>query len=141
MWKTLSEDEARELISRSNFAHLGCVLEKDTPYVVPVNYVLRDGAVYIHSLEGTKLDALRKKRKACVQVEDIRSPFNWKSAIAFGTFEELPDGGERSEVLQDLLELFRTMTPVEGLEAERGSAEVPVVFRIKVDRFTGVSES
>jgi nitroimidazol reductase NimA-like FMN-containing flavoprotein (pyridoxamine 5'-phosphate oxidase superfamily) len=141
MWKTLSENEARELIARENFAHLGCVLEEDTPYVVPVNYLLREDAVYIHSLEGTKLDALRKNRKACVQVEDIRGPFSWRSAIAFGMFEELPDGEKRSEVLEDLLEHFRTMTPVEGLEAERGSAEDPVVFRIKIDRLTGVSES
>jgi hypothetical protein len=141
MWKELTEEEARGLMSRKHFAHLGCVLEDETPYVVPVNYVLKDSAVYIHSLEGTKLEALRNNRRACVQVEDIRSSFKWQSAIAFGSFEELADGDLRSEMLEELLGHFRTMTPVEGLEAERGATVDPVVFRIKIERLTGVSEN
>ncbi len=141
MWNELTETESLELLARKNFAHLGCVLEDNSPYVIPVNYVLRDGSVYIHSLEGTKLAALRKNRNACVQVEDIRSPYKWESAIAFGAFEELGESEERSEALEDLLVHFRTLTPVEGLEAERGSAEEPVVFRVTIKRLTGVSES
>jgi nitroimidazol reductase NimA-like FMN-containing flavoprotein (pyridoxamine 5'-phosphate oxidase superfamily) len=141
MWKELNEKEALDLLAKNNFAHLGCVLEDEVPYVVPVNYLLKNGSVYIHSLEGTKLEALRNNRNACVQVENIRNAFVWQSVIAFGTFEEMSDDEKKSEVLEDLLARFRTLTPVEGLEAERGTAEDLVVFRIKIDRLTGVSEN
>jgi len=140
MWQEMTENESRELLASKNFAHLGCVLEGNIPYVVPVNYLLVNGSVYIHSLEGTKLEALRENPSACVQVEDVRSPFNWRSAIAFGTFEEVSNGDVRSEVLEEILAHFRLLTPVEGLEVKRGITEDPVVFRVRIDRLTGVSE-
>ena len=141
MWGHLSEEEARELMSRKNFAHLGCMLEDSMPYVVPVNYLLKNGAIYVHSLEGTKLRALRINRNACVQVEDIKAPYKWKSAIAFGRFEEVLDPDEKAEVLEELLAHFATLTPVEGIEAEQPASEDLVVFRIRVSSLTGVSEN
>ena len=141
MWNHLNENEASDLLARSNFAHLGCVLEDGMPYVIPVNYLLKNGAVYVHSLEGAKMRALRLNRNACVQVEEIAAPYKWKSAIAFGRFEEVLDPDERSEVLDELLAHFATLTPVEGIEAERPLSDDLVVFRVRIGRLTGVSEN
>lgn len=141
MWRRLSENEARAIFARSHFAHLGCVLDGKVPYVVPVNYLLRGDSVYIHSLEGSKVRALRKNPNACVQVETISNPYNWASAIAFGIFEEVDDLSERSSVIDELLSNFRTLTPVEGMEAQRGPYEDTVVFKVKIKELTGVSEN
>lgn len=141
MWRRLSENEARDVLSRGHFAHLGCVLDGKVPYVVPVNYLLRGDSVYIHSLEGSKIRALRKNPNACVQVEMIATPYKWTSAIAFGIFEEVSDPSERLLVMDDLLSNFRTLTPVEGIEAQRGPEEDTVVFRVKIKELTGVSEN
>ncbi|REJ79437.1 MAG: pyridoxamine 5'-phosphate oxidase family protein [Acidobacteria bacterium] len=140
VWNKLTSDEAREILAAKHFAHLGCVLDDGTPYVVPVNYFFEDGSIYIHSLEGKKLDALRNNRSACVQVEDIRSPFKWKSAIAFGEFEEIEEPAKRARIVKQLLRHFSTLTPVEGA-ADDTAAEDLVVFRIRIDRLTGVAEN
>ncbi|HUF03442.1 MAG TPA: pyridoxamine 5'-phosphate oxidase family protein [Aridibacter sp.] len=141
MWNQLNEEQAREILAAKHFAHLGCVLDDGTPYVIPVNYILKDGAIYIHSLEGKKLEALRKNKNACVQVEDVRGPFRWRSAIAFGEFEEIDDPEERGRILEELLSHFTALTPVEGLEANNPSGGEIVVFRIRIDRLTGVAEN
>lgn len=141
MWNQLDEDQARAILAAKHFAHLGCVLDDGTPYVIPVNYILKDGAVYIHSLEGKKLDALRNNKSACIQVEDIRSPFKWRSAIAFGEFEEIEDPEESSRILEELLAHFTALTPVEGIETDSPSQGEIVVFRIRIDRLTGVAEN
>lgn len=140
VWTHLEEERAREILAEKHFAHLGCVLEDGAPYVVPVNYLLRDDSIYIHSLEGLKTRALRKNGKACLQVEDVRSPFSWKSAIAFGTFEEIDDPELRSEALEELMKHFSALTPVEGMEADRPAEEL-VVFRIRIDRVSGAAEN
>lgn len=141
MWNHLDEDQARTIIAGKHFAHLGCVLENGKPYVLPVNYLFKNGSIYIHSLEGKKLEALRATGSACVQVEDIRASYKWKSAIAFGEFEEVLDPAERQGALEELLAHFATLTPVEGIEAENSKEEEIVVFRIRVDSITGVSEN
>lgn len=141
MWNRLSEKEATDILARKHFAHLGCVLDDGAPYVVPINYLLKDGAAYIHSLEGKKLEALRNNNSACIQVEDIKSPFKWRSVIAFGEFEEITDPEERSEALDGLLAQFSTLTPVEGVNSADISAEELVVFRINIEEVTGVSEN
>lgn len=141
MWTQLSDKDAREFLSGEHFAHLGCVLDGKVPYVVPVNYLMKGDSIYIHSVEGTKLEALRENPNACVQVERVRNPYNWKSAIAFGTFEEVEDPAIRSAVIDELLTYFRTLTPVEGLEAQRGPATDAVVFKVKIRKLTGVSEN
>jgi len=41
------------------------------PYVVPVNYFFDGKDIYIHSLPGKKLDALRANPRACLQVDEI----------------------------------------------------------------------
>jgi hypothetical protein len=39
-----------------------------------------------------------------------------------------------------LLSLFPKLTPVESLIAEDAGAPAPVVFRVRIDRMTGVRE-
>lgn len=141
MWNHLDEVQARELVASNRLAHLGCVLEDGSPYVVPVNYVYRCGSIYIHSLEGTKVQALRKNPNTCVQVEKIHTPFNWKSVIAYGTFEEVIDPGERSAVIDELLSRFADLTPVEGLGTSGPENGNVVIFKISIDKITGVGEN
>jgi nitroimidazol reductase NimA-like FMN-containing flavoprotein (pyridoxamine 5'-phosphate oxidase superfamily) len=139
MAKTLSESEALSLINGGGVGHLGCVV-KGEPYVVPINYLFEDGAVYGHSLPGRKIRALRIHPRACLQVDQSNGGFQWRSAIAFGRFEEILDGGERSQVLRRLTERFPLLTPVESVAVKGAAAPEVIVFRIRVDRITGVAE-
>ena len=135
----MSEEEARSLLRAGRLGRLGCVAE-GYPYVVPVNYVFDGGFVFSHSLPGHKIDAMRAFPRVCLQVDEVRSETRWKSALAFGTFEELDDRAERERAMSLLLSLFPQLTPVESLIATDAGAPKPVVYRVRVERVTGVRE-
>ena len=139
MLRTTTDQEARALLSKSSVGRLGCVSAGE-PYVVPINYYFDGRAIYSHSLPGRKIDALRAHPRACMQVDKIDDQLHWQSAIAFGQFEEIFDEPERAEVIRQLLNRFPMLTVVESKVADQGTSPDPLVFRIKVDRVTGVSE-
>ena len=139
MTRTMAAAEAAELIGAGRVGRLGCV-DKGEPYVVPINYLFDDGAIYCHSLPGRKIEALRAHSRACLQVDEVEDEFHWKSAIAFGDFEEIHEAAERNRILRKLFDRFPLLTPVESLAARDAAAPEAVVFRISVDRITGVEE-
>jgi nitroimidazol reductase NimA-like FMN-containing flavoprotein (pyridoxamine 5'-phosphate oxidase superfamily) len=137
--KALPEEEARALLSGRRIGRLGCV-DNGEPYVVPINYVFVEGTIYSHSLPGRKIDALRAHPRACLQVDEIQNDFEWRSVIAYGDFEEIRTPSERRSILGKLLARFPQLTPVESVMAQDASAPDSVVFRIRIDRMTGVAE-
>lgn len=139
MVKTLSNDDARKLFQSARVARLGCIVNGE-PYVVPITILLEDNYLYSHSLNGMKITALRENPRACVQVDAIESELSWRSAIAFGRYEEVTKPDERAEILNKLFRLFPMLTPVESTIALDGLAQEVIVFRIRIDRLTAVSE-
>ena len=135
----MSEDEARSLLRAGRLGRLGCVAD-GYPYVVPVNYVFDGESVISHSLPGRKIDAMRAFPRVCLQVDEVRDQTRWKSVLAFGTFEEIEKRDDRERAMNLLLSLFPHLTPVESLIAVDAGAPAPVVYRVRVERITGISE-
>jgi nitroimidazol reductase NimA-like FMN-containing flavoprotein (pyridoxamine 5'-phosphate oxidase superfamily) len=107
--------------------------------VVPINYVLDGESIYVHSLPGRKLVALRANPRACLQVDKVIDAYHWSSAIAFGVFEEVTDTKERDQALRALLTSFPTLTPVESVPVHDGQSSV-IIFRIRIREVSGVGE-
>ena len=139
MTRALTEVEARDVIKNGKVGRLGCI-DNQEPYVVPINYLADDDTIYSHSLPGRKIDAMRSHPRACLQVDQIDDDFHWRSAIAFGNFEEITLPADRREILVKLLARFPTLTPVESMITRDAAAPDSIVFRIVVDRVTGVQE-
>jgi nitroimidazol reductase NimA-like FMN-containing flavoprotein (pyridoxamine 5'-phosphate oxidase superfamily) len=137
--RTLPEDEAKELLRLAKVGHLGCV-DNDEPYVVPINYLFKDGFIYSHSQPGRKIEVLRAHPRSCLQVDEIWDDFNWRSAIAYGNYEEIRNPSDRRDILTKLLSHFPLLTPVESVTAQDANAPDSVVFRIRIDRITGMAE-
>ena len=137
--RILSDAKAHQVIKTGKIGRLGCV-DKGEPYVVPINYLMDEGTIYSHSLPGKKIDAMREHPRICLQVDHIDDDFHWRSAIAFGNFEELHLPHERREILGKLLVRFPKLTPVEAMIVHDSAAPDSVVFRMIVDRITGVEE-
>jgi uncharacterized protein len=133
----LNDRDALALLREGTLGRLGCIAA-GWPYVVPVNYIFDGRDIYIHSLPGKKIDALRANPRVCLQVDEIKDSYNWRSVIAYGTFEEVSGEETRENVLTRLYSRLPHMTPVESKLVE-GLKET-IVFRIKVDEITGVGE-
>jgi nitroimidazol reductase NimA-like FMN-containing flavoprotein (pyridoxamine 5'-phosphate oxidase superfamily) len=71
-------------------------------------------------------------------VDEIEDTFNWLSVIAFGQFEEVYDTTERDRILAEMFQRFPYLTPVESKAGD--SMSDVIVFRIRIERVTGVSE-
>jgi nitroimidazol reductase NimA-like FMN-containing flavoprotein (pyridoxamine 5'-phosphate oxidase superfamily) len=136
----LSEEESRTVLQAGRVARLGCIVDGE-PYIVPINYNFEDNCVYSHSLPGLKIEALRKAPRACLQVDNVESDFRWRSVLAFGNFEEVKSQDARREILSKFLKRFPMLTPVESQIADDAAPPPVIVFRILIDRITGVEES
>ena len=139
MIKPLNQDQLRELLRKERLGRLGCIVDGG-PYVVPVNYVFDGECAYLHSLPGSKIHAMRASPRVCLQVDEIDDELNWKSVLAFGVYEEITNPKERAEALNHLLARFSRLTPVESFIAGDASAPAPIVFRIRINRLTGIRE-
>lgn len=139
MMRTLSDEEARQLFHAARVGHLGCIVNGE-PYVVPINCHLEGDYLYSHSLSGLKIAGLRENHRACVQVDQIESDLHWRSAIAFGEYEEITKPDERANAMSMLLHEFPMLTPVESAIAIDGCAPEVIVYRIHIERVSGVSE-
>lgn len=140
MTNVLKDTEALEVIKAGKIGRLGCI-DQNEPYVVPINYVLDEGSIYSHSLPGRKIDAMRAHPRVCLQVDQIDDECRWRSAIAFGNFEEVHLPNQRRAVLTKLLSRFPKLTPVESMIVQDAAAPDSIVFRIVVDQVTGVEET
>jgi len=133
----LGNTDALAILREGTLGRLGCIAS-GWPYVVPVNYFFDGKDIYIHTLPGKKLDALRANPRVCLQVDEIKDSYNWRSVIAYGTFEEVSSEETRENILTKLYRRFPHMTPVESrmVEGTKGT----IVFRIDVEEVTGVAE-
>ena len=129
--------ESRELPRNQNIGRLGCCRE-GMPYVIPVNYFFDGDDIYIHSMPGRKIQIMRANPYVCLQVDEIEDTFNWLSVIAFGRFEEVHDTTERDRILAAMFQRFPHLTPVES-KARDSMSEI-IIFRIRIERITGISE-
>ena len=139
MIKPLSSEDARALLWEGRTGRLGCVTDEG-PYVVPVSYIFEDDSIYVHSLMGQKIRAMRADPRVCLQVDDIKDEYHWRSAIAFGEYEEITNSVERARALGHLLGRFPNLTPIESVPVHDGQSSI-IVFRVRVRKVTGVGES
>jgi len=139
----LTKREIIDLLESQFIGRLGCHLNGET-YIVPINYVYQNNAIYAHSGEGKKIEMLRVNPRVCFQVDEINTMFKWKSVILWGTFEELKDR-ERKQVMQGLI--LRIMPNTNDPSRNPSHAIDPtlrddlIVFRINIQEGTGRFES
>jgi hypothetical protein len=101
--------------------------------------------IYGHTHEGLKVDIMRKNPKVCFEVDTMESFANWKSVIAWGTYEELKgnDASEAMLIFRNRLKPFmvsETTFSNEGISTihqQPDTKSKSVIFRIKVEKKTG----
>ena len=127
----LDAAQCEDVLRTEVIARIGCVSDGRV-YVVPVTYV------YGHAMDGAKLRAMRANPQVCVEVEQVDDLSNWRSVIAWGTFEEC-DGPDWDAGLAMLAE---RIMPLLTLPANQPPPDLSVlrsgsVYRIRVEHMTG----
>ncbi len=137
MIQPLGKEDARALLHAHHVGRLGCVVQ-DAPYVVPINYFYNGEDLYMHSLPGLKIRAMRQAPQICLQVDEVKDDYNWRSVLVFGEYEEVLVPEERERLLGAMFQSLPHLTPVES-QMTKGQDEV-VVFCLRIRQITGVSE-
>ena len=115
-------------------------------YLVPINYVYRDGCIYGHSAEGKKIRMMRANPRVCFEVDDIRSVFQWQSVIANGVYEEITDIDEKQQAMQGIIHRIMPLVtspeghPSHGItekDSDVGTTVELIVYRIRLEEKTG----
>jgi nitroimidazol reductase NimA-like FMN-containing flavoprotein (pyridoxamine 5'-phosphate oxidase superfamily) len=133
----LTGQQIEDLLRTEVIARIGCLSDRGV-YVVPVTYVYDNTYVWGHAMDGTKLAAMRAHPQVCVEVEHVDDLSNWRSVIAWGTFEACHgadwDAGLALlvERIMPLLTLPAHQSPPNLSALRRGS-----VYRIRLDTKTG----
>ncbi len=103
MISKLNDLAIEELLNESVIGRLGCS-DGGFTYVVPISYAYDGENIYGHTHEGMKLELMRKNPEVCFEVDNTTDMANWKSVIAWGTFEELKQDQEKERALSLLLQ-------------------------------------
>jgi nitroimidazol reductase NimA-like FMN-containing flavoprotein (pyridoxamine 5'-phosphate oxidase superfamily) len=104
--------EMEKILGRASVGRLGLIADEE-PYVVPLNFVYHDGAIYFHTgLEGRKLESIEKNPHVCFEVDEeidivvneqsCLSTAYYYSVIAWGKARLLEETEEKAKAL-DLL--------------------------------------
>ena len=144
MFGELNEAEIEELIREQVLSRLGCCVNNFI-YVVPVSFACDGKYIYGHTNEGTKINMMREKPSVCFEVDALANMANWRSAVCWGTFEELTNAEERENALKILLDRplpFITSKMVQigsswPFHPSRYKNIKGVVYRILVTKKTG----
>lgn len=140
--KNLEEKECFQILRKSRFARLACALDGQ-PYIVPFSFAYREGQnIYAFATVGQKIEWMRQNPKVCLEIEDIKDKTNWTTLIIFGRYEELTDTPEFEDERQRAREML-AQSPMWWQPAyfvgenRREFEEVPVFFRIVIEKITG----
>jgi uncharacterized protein len=142
--KEMSDPEAiASVIRRSTVCRLG-MTDGAQPYVIPMSFGYRDGAVYFHSApEGRKIDILRKNPRVCIEFDvDCRLKtgdsackwgFYFQSAIAFGVAAIIEDATEKRAALDIIIGQYSGET----FTYPESAIDKIVVIKVTVTELTG----
>lgn len=141
--RAVSEDEARDILGRAEYGVLATVGPDGWPYAVPLNHVLADDTLYLHSAcEGRKLANLASEERVsyCAVASATVMPSMlstlYESAIVFGRAAVVSDAEEKHSALRLLFVRFFG-SEAHAEEAIRKDGPRTAVIRIKLERITG----
>ena len=130
----LSRDEIDRLLHEQAVGRIGCHAGGLT-YVVPVIYAYDGESLYVASVEGRKIEMMRESPEVCFEVDEYEAG-SWRSAIAWGAYEEL--AGPDAERAIDLLAARFGRDGSGGTRRRHdASGERTVCFRIRIREITG----
>lgn len=147
MLGSLTQQQIDQVLLNNITGRIGCY-DGQKSYIVPISYVYNEKYIIAHSREGMKINIMRENPQVCFQVEEITDMSNWRSVIAWGTYEEIKDNRERYYAMKLLISRLMHFTISETARLPEMKENMfkpeevrPVVYRIKLEEKTGRFET
>jgi nitroimidazol reductase NimA-like FMN-containing flavoprotein (pyridoxamine 5'-phosphate oxidase superfamily) len=143
----MTESDAREFLATQAEGRLATSDAAGQPYITPLNYLCREGKLYFHSkLTGRKLDNIAENNRVCFEVSKVEKltvsndrpcacSTRYTSVLAFGVARVIPDGKEKTALLNLLVKRYAAGKPFQPVE-DSHAAECAVV-EIRIDEISG----
>jgi hypothetical protein len=143
----MSENDAYEFLATETEGRLATSDASGQPYITPLNYLYREGIIYFHSkLLGRKLDNIAENNRVCFEVSKVEKltvtndrpcacSTRYTSVLVFGAAHVLPDGVEKTAILNLLVARYAAGKPFQPVE-DCHAAECAVV-EIHIDELSG----
>jgi nitroimidazol reductase NimA-like FMN-containing flavoprotein (pyridoxamine 5'-phosphate oxidase superfamily) len=136
-------DAIASVIRKSTVCRLA-MSDDGQPYVLPMSFGYKEGAVYFHCApEGRKIDIIRKNPRVCIEFDvDCRLKtgdsacqwgFYFQSAIAFGVAAFIEDAAEKRAALDIIMRHYSS----EAFTYPDSAIDKIVVIRVAVTELTG----
>jgi len=132
--------EIESIIQRADICRLA-FCDRGKPYVVPLCFGYRRGAVYFHSArEGRKLDMIRNNRQVCFEMdidqELIRSidrcSMRYRSVIGSGLASLVEEQYEKAEARDLIMRHYRQEPFIYSEETREGT----VIIKVEIKELT-----
>lgn len=109
------------------------------PYAVPLNYVLVDRVVYIHSADaGHKVTNLQQNPGVSFAVvRPGHFDMRYRSAVLFGAARLVTDPDEKQQALEALMKKYAPGFPDRGMAYIRKATNKTAVFAIEITHLAG----
>ncbi len=137
--KKMSSEENLELLQAIGYGHLGCI-DEGKPYVIPMQYYIKDLSIYIFTDRGVKSQDLDLNPDICLQVEELHNTEDWRSVTVSGRVKRL-QGEEFIEIAQFITAQNPTFSPVINRNlTELDELENTIaIYRIHPSKMSGTS--
>lgn len=146
MIKTLTQKESITLLMLNYIGDLSYIY-RDRPFIAPITYFfdMENSVVLGYSVEGHKINAMRKNTNVSLCVTDINAIDEWKSVLVHGTYQELSGSAGKAKLHQFSLGVKDLIVTNEQRELDflsEFSSKMykdnrPVIFQINVNEITG----
>jgi hypothetical protein len=141
----MCEDEIEALIREEQICRIAFRGEK-TPYLIPFQYVVKNGRMYFHFTDyGRKMSLLRRSELVCVEIERFTPDMSqYRFVVITGSLEIVKDQTERTEAIKAIVEtgtrsLSANFVAVHGFKKEDGwssiTADKPMII-VKLAKVT-----
>lgn len=129
--RRMNQEEALQFLHDAEVVRLGLIAEGQ-PYVVPMNFLLKDQTVYFHCAgEGRKLEAMANHATVCLEADrliNIKEATRackfgcfYQSVIAYGEATVVKDDAYKANILTALTKKYaqQAFSPVTPEDASR----------------------
>ncbi len=144
MLTELNREEIEMVLKKNYLGRIGYTDGLEI-YIVPVNYRFENNSIICYSLEGQKVDMMRRHHEVCFQVDEITDTEHWKCVLINGTFEEITDERILSELrpryheyrLRKKADLLSSKQGPEQTGEKQKSESPQIFFKINIRQASG----